>query len=896
MFRGLLEEPGHTIKQLFRSRSRSPGFSMSGVNQPATHCPAPTTANATTTVLPNSPNSQPLLETNLALGVSMPTLLVTQPPGETHLSNPEPQETYRPQPSGIPTGAHNATGPSLDTSTVNKLLRMHANQLIYAYPSDIRTTDLHQPLAVGSDASAQALIPGDPAANLSVSVPGSKPGGLPSNSVGVLRTKDTAAAALKTSLYGLRKCMNVIPIFGSVADILVDCIDNIPTAAKNHKDFEELASNIIAATKGLEGHLGRLTTGQMSTAVVNVIEELTKQVNYIREKQGRNIARRYIDVEQDIEDLMRSYRRVETLFRQLQYALTSRKSDAILSVWKTTNESLSVASEQTTDTRLAKLDPSQKARYDSAAALKLRRGGCTPNTRQLVLQGLRDWASDPYGAKVYWMNGMAGTGKTTIAYSLCGQLESANQLAASFFCSRSLSDCRDVTQIVPTIAYQLARFCRPFQDALCRVLGNDPDIGTRGVATQFEKLIRDPLQEVVDMLPSGLLVVVIDALDECSNRADASLLLDAILRFAEDLTIKFFVTCRPDGDSLKKMSSSSSTHYSLYHLHDIERALVQADIETYLNVELQATHTGTDEIKRLAEQFGGLFIYASTLVRYVKSKNLSADPQKRLNTIFSMTPSSNGKAYEPLDTLYNDILSAALDDGALEPWERGNIKLVLDTVVCAKEPLTISGLACLLQLESANHAQRAIEPLRPVLLVNERNRLVSVLNASFLDYMRNPSRSGRFYCDEANHSELLAKRCFEMMRDNLRSNMCNQGPPPVAGEDVPDQPNRIDDAIPSHLFYACRYWSDHLNQAADGGELLALLDDFLSHRVLLWTEVMNLKKSMRAGGQILSKAYAWITVVEAGSSEGTSQIYVSVLATWEKTDPMWVHYGKHIPE
>jgi len=38
---------------------------------------------------------------------------------------------------------------------------------------------------------------------------------------------------------------------------------------------------------------------------------------------------------------------------------------------------------------------------------------------------LKDWARDADGAEVYWMNGMAGTGKTTILYSLCKWLSNS---------------------------------------------------------------------------------------------------------------------------------------------------------------------------------------------------------------------------------------------------------------------------------------------------------------------------------------------------------------------------------------------------------------------------------------------------------------------------------------
>ena len=54
--------------------------------------------------------------------------------------------------------------------------------------------------------------------------------------------------------------------------------------------------------------------------------------------------------------------------------------------------------------------------YDAASPAP--RNTCTKNTRQAILDTLQVWASDNMATKVYWLNGMAGTGKTTIAYSV----------------------------------------------------------------------------------------------------------------------------------------------------------------------------------------------------------------------------------------------------------------------------------------------------------------------------------------------------------------------------------------------------------------------------------------------------------------------------------------------
>ncbi|CAE6481795.1 unnamed protein product, partial [Rhizoctonia solani] len=112
------------------------------------------------------------------------------------------------------------------------------------------------------------------------------------------------------------------------------------------------------------------------------------------------------------------------------------------------------------------MNPVDDAKYNSSYS-STRRHGCAAKTREAVNQTLQDWATNPTSEKILWMNGMGGTGKTTIAYSFCEWLEETNQLGASFFCSRMSSTCRSSNQIIPAIAYQLARVSPAFRSKLC---------------------------------------------------------------------------------------------------------------------------------------------------------------------------------------------------------------------------------------------------------------------------------------------------------------------------------------------------------------------------------------------------------------------------------------------
>ncbi|KIK58273.1 hypothetical protein GYMLUDRAFT_105756, partial [Collybiopsis luxurians FD-317 M1] len=141
---------------------------------------------------------------------------------------------------------------------------------------------------------------------------------------------------------------------------------------------------------------------------------------------------------------------------------------------------------------------------------------CTEGTRVQILKDITEWA-DTSKKEVYWIGGMAGTGKSTIAKSLCKTFDEKQILAGAFFCSRQLPNCRDHTKIIPTIAYQLAHYSRTFNEALSRELQKDPTLADKEIKKQMKLLLQDPWKEAANIseLTGKTPVIVIDALDEC---------------------------------------------------------------------------------------------------------------------------------------------------------------------------------------------------------------------------------------------------------------------------------------------------------------------------------------------------------------------------------------------
>ena len=118
---------------------------------------------------------------------------------------------------------------------------------------------------------------------------------------------------------------------------------------------------------------------------------------------------------------------------------------------------------------LGKLNPVCNAGYQAGHHYTCLRG-----TRKSVLDGIMRWAKDPQDRPVFWLNGLAGTGKSTIAQTFSETIAKTGILGASFFCSRDYLDRRELKNIFPTLAHQLARQYPAFRSHIVRIIKQDP--------------------------------------------------------------------------------------------------------------------------------------------------------------------------------------------------------------------------------------------------------------------------------------------------------------------------------------------------------------------------------------------------------------------------------------
>ena len=311
---------------------------------------------------------------------------------------------------------------------------------------------------------------------------------------------------------------------------------------------------------------------------------------------------------------------------------------------------------------------------------------CHPNTRVAVIQKILDWASgtdtNVHAKFIMWLSGAAGAGKSSIGRTVAERCAAQGTLLASFFFSATDSTRSHPRALVSTIAYQMGVIHPSLQETILALVDDDPLIFTRSLRTQFSSLIMDPLSTIFRGAPShSARLVIIDGLDECENPTSQCDILTTLLNLKIDssLPLRFLICSRPENQI---NSTFASTRMQACHtkLFLDEQYFPDKDIEMYLRdhfEEIKMAHLfkhlipadwpGEATIDRLVRTSSGQFIYAATVVRYVKSSHHR--PHQRLEVILGLRPPQNDLLFSQLDALYTHILLKV-----------ANLSLVIDII------------------------------------------------------------------------------------------------------------------------------------------------------------------------------------------------------------------------
>ncbi|KLO85058.1 Uncharacterized protein LW93_6010 [Fusarium fujikuroi] len=478
---------------------------------------------------------------------------------------------------------------------------------------------------------------------------------------------------------------------------------------------------------------------------------------------------------------------------------------------------------------------------------------CQAGTQTRAIQYIHDWIHEGEKA-LLWIYSHAGTGKSTLARTIARELTETSQIAAGYFFKRGDANRNDVSRVFPTIASQLMSTVPRYESLLRKSVtaSKNPDIQTMRLDEQFKVLINGPLSEI-GITPSTK-VIIIDALDECTNLIEASKIIKLLCSLGDsnDLRFRLLVTSRDE--NLVRRAIENQLHESLKLATTFRNDNI-SDIRSILRLGFEGIRKET-EIKHAwptHEQFevilqrsinpSPLFIYAATFLRFLDEGKEMCTSQKRLQWWIDQSPSTaNMSQLEGLYTTVFENLDRNKKDGTsglLTDEEKRDLRIVLVTVVLAAEPLSIEAIASISRVDLGT-TRGLLKCCRAVLEISDDNQQpVKAVHKSFSDFIlrKDPVKRSWFHADEMESHDYIAEGCMPLLQ-TLRKDICDFNDPGVSRDSI--DPHTIDRHIPKSLQYASSYWWYHLQSGNKPGPLHESLVPILESHFLHWIECLSI--------------------------------------------------------
>ncbi|KAK8059160.1 Vegetative incompatibility protein [Apiospora saccharicola] len=504
---------------------------------------------------------------------------------------------------------------------------------------------------------------------------------------------------------------------------------------------------------------------------------------------------------------------------------------------------------QALDSYVTKLPVVDEACYSSDDVQRSPK--CMDGTRIGILKEIEGWASNQSGESFFWLDGLAGTGKSTIARTVADIFSNEGRLAAGYFFKRGEQGRNDSSRLFTTLAKQLAEAFPSLRGCLQASLRDceKASLEKMSLESQFKKLFSNVDLPLHDTSQQSR-VVIIDALDECERLGDFKMVFGLLLKLCNitRVRLRVFVTSRPDPNILiafrHLLETNSARRLSLHKASSddtkadirivLERRFAKLKDDGVFGQGPWPTVKVLDRLVQLATNPEPLFIYAATFCRFLYDEQKPRNPVTQLELWLENHESSRSQMQQIYDPILRQAFRGISDEVELRPMLE-----FLGALVLLATPLPASSLAVLLHTDNFTWWLRELHAVLDIPDASESNRPTRLLHKSFSDFLLGSDLSNtRLYrVDAAKIHTSLAKKCIQRMTTGLGEVIGDVRQLVVDRHDV--QKQNLDQCLPQELQYACRFWDYHLKYSGQpfDNDIHNDIHNFFDNHLAHWLEV-----------------------------------------------------------
>ena len=490
---------------------------------------------------------------------------------------------------------------------------------------------------------------------------------------------------------------------------------------------------------------------------------------------------------------------------------------------------------------------------------------CMEGTRNSLLEQIMAWVTDglgqAHGKNTYWIYGVPGIGKTSLAHSICASLDDQGQLAGVFFCRRDDPELSEPRNILPTLIYKLAIIFPAFRSVVADCLRQNPNISPESMK---HTLILDFIRKL-PRLPTKPLVFVIDALDECGSTQSRPPILKALTAAAAQAPwLKVIITSRPEFDIQHFFNGPTQLPHLQYDLTADKEATSDLRLFTKdrfrrvaLMRFLQSPWPEQSLFEGVISRAAGLFIFIETLALALEQ---CSDPTELLKTTL---PVSAGPGLTSLYRLYSSIINARK---VQENYYFRRVVGVL-LITAPYRPLCEETIAELAGVRP-DLVKMWVANLSSMLYRDEgASGGIRVRHLSISDFFLSDDCQADYQVNLRDANLELGIACLSKMVEQLRFNICKLEDSQLANDDVKDLLSRIKENISDALQYSSVHWSNHLCFASNTDDQRvweSLRKFFEGPHALFWIEVLSILGMLGIGAASLRRVTS--TLVKVSTS------------------------------
>ncbi|KAH8705555.1 WD40-repeat-containing domain protein [Talaromyces proteolyticus] len=512
---------------------------------------------------------------------------------------------------------------------------------------------------------------------------------------------------------------------------------------------------------------------------------------------------------------------------------------------------------------------------------------CLPNTRVDVLEKISEWMRKEDEQGLFWLNGLAGTGKSTIARTIARKAYEEGHLGASFFFSKGGGDLGTAKKFVTTIARQLASQSSILEECIIECIQQCREIADLCLFDQWHRLIIQPFSRLKH---GDTFVIVIDALDECDNDGDIKEIVRLLAQSTSPSKLRVFLTSRPEVPVRRVFHNLPVDVRRHFVLHEISSETVDNDISVFFAKELQevaannyldAGWPGREIIERLVHHANGLFIWAATACRFINDGHFA---NERLTTILQ-TGRSGTVAEKHLDEIYLTVFTQSISPSYSESEKSltySLLRYIIGTIAILSSQLSINSLGAILGIRGQD-VQRTLNDLHAIFAVPEDpSHPVHLHHPSLRDFLLDGRRctDPNLHVDEIPAHRKLFINCIKLMSDKLKRDICGLNAPGALLRHVTQ--GHIEKCIPPELQYACLHWENHLLKSETAIYDKDIVHEFLKEHLLHWLEALSLMENVSESILIMN------SLISLTSENNCPQLHAFI---WDTI--RFIQYNRH---